>query len=225
LVPPARIDLLQHPVGDDIPGMLVVVSVPESAIGLEIPGVTVDPTQGEGGLSVGAGPGAGSNGLMPVLPSSVAPSGTVPIPSVDPAVVPEVNGFCAPDTVPLDGTELHAPDTPTFPPPSKVELDPAVPEPPIPGVALPVTDVPFVPQSDVPVIAPSGPGLRPPGSSSVEPKGMPTWPTDPVPIGDVMPIPGEAVCDTAGAPPSNSVVAAIGRRHRMEISIMCFIQP
>jgi hypothetical protein len=237
LVPPARIDLFQQPVGDDIPGVLIVVPVPESAIGLEIPGV-VDPTQGEVELSVGAGPGAGSIGLMPALPSSVAPSGTVPIPSVDPAVVPEVNGFCVPDTVAPDGTELHAPDMPalpppncpdmpTLPPPSKVELDPAVPEPPIPGVALPVTDVPFVPQREVPAVEPNGPGLRPPGSSSVEPKGMPTWPTDPAPSGDVVPIPGEpagpigATCDMAGAPPRKSIAAEIGSRHLIEVSIMC----
>jgi hypothetical protein len=129
-----RIDQLQQPNDDDIPGVLivpgvlVVVPVPASAVGSEIPGVVVpDPTQGEGGLSVGAGAGPGSSGLMPALPSSVAPSGMVPIPSVDPAVVPEMNGFCVPDTVPPDGTELHGPDTPAFPPPSKVELDPAVP--------------------------------------------------------------------------------------------------
>jgi hypothetical protein len=229
-VPPVRIDQLQQPNDDDIPGVLIVpgvlVVVPVLAVGSEIPGVVVpDPTQGEGGLTAGAGPGPGSSGLMPALPSSVAPSGMVPIPSVDPAVVPEMNGFCVPDTVPPDGTELHAPDTPAFPPPSKVELDPAVPEVPIPGVALPVTAVPFVPQSDVPVVEPNGPGLSPPGSSSVEPKGIPTWPTDPVPIGDVVPIPGETVCDTAGAPPSNSIAATIGRRHRIEISIMCLIQP
>jgi hypothetical protein len=134
LVPPGRIDQLQQPYDDDIPGVLivpgvlVVVPVPASAVGSEIPGVVVpDPTQGEGGLSVGAGAGPGSSGLMPALPSSVAPSGMVPIPSVDPAVVPEVSAFCVPDTVPPDGTELHGPDTPAFPPPSKVELDPAVP--------------------------------------------------------------------------------------------------
>jgi hypothetical protein len=230
-----RIDPLQQPKGDDIPGVLivpgvlVVVPVPESADGLDIPGVVVpNPTQGEDGLSVGAGPGPGSIGLMPAPPSSVAPSGMVPMPSVDPAVVPEVNGFCVPDTVPLNGTELHGPEMPALPPPSKVELDPAVPEPPIPGVALPVTDVPFVLQSEVPAVEPSGPGLRPPGSSSVEPKGMPAGPADPVPpSGDVMPIPGEpagpigATCDMAGAPPRNSIAAAIGSRHRIEVSIMC----
>jgi hypothetical protein len=233
-----RIDLPQQPLGDDIPGMLIVVPVPESTVGSEIPGVVMlDPTQGEAELSVGAGPGTGSIGLMPALPSSVAPSGMVPMPSVGPAVVPEVNGLCVPDTVPPDETELHAPDTPALPPPSKVELDPAVPEPfipvvaPIPAVALPVTDVPFVPQSEVPAVEPNGPGLRPPGASSVEPKGMPTWPTDPVPSGDVMPIPGEAAgpigatCDMAGAPPRNNMAAAIGSRHLIEVSIMCFTRP
>lgn len=231
-MPPARIDLLQQPVGDDIPGVLIVVTPPESAIGLEIPGVVVDPTQGEMELSVGAAPGAGSIGLMPALPSSVEPSGMVPMPSVDPAVVPEVNGFCVPDTVPPDGTELQGPDMPAFPPPSKVELDPAVPELVIPAVALipvvalPVTDVPFVPQSEMPAVEPSGPGLKPPGLSSVEPIGMPTWPTDPVPpSGDVMPIPGAAAgppigatCDTAGAAPRSSIAAAIGSRNLIEVS-------
>jgi hypothetical protein len=214
------LDQLQQPYGDDIPGVLVVAPVPASAVGSEIAGVVVpDPTQGEGGLSVGAGPG--SIGLIPALPSSVEPSGMVPIPSVDPAVVPEVNGFCVPDTVLPDGTELHGPDTPTFPPPSKVELDPAVPLALIPGVALPVTEVPLVPQSAVPAVEPSGPGLRPPGSSSVEPRGMPTGPTDPVPMGDVVPIPGRAVCDTAGAAPRSSIAAIMGSRHRIVISIIC----
>jgi hypothetical protein len=214
------LDQLQQPYGDDIPGVLVVAPVPASAVGSEIAGVVVpDPTQGEGGLSVGAGPG--SIGLIPALPSSVEPSGMVPIPSVDPAVVPEANGFCVPDTVLPDGTELHGPDTPTFPPPSKVELDPAVPLALIPGVALPVTEVPLVPQSAVPAVEPSGPGLRPPGSSSVEPRGMPTGPTDPVPMGDVVPIPGRAVCDTAGAAPRSSIAAIMGSRHRIVISIIC----
>jgi hypothetical protein len=157
----------------------------------------------------------------------------VPTPSVDPVAVPDVNGLCVPETVPPDGTELHGPDTPALPPPSKVEVDPAVPEPPIPGVTFPVTDVPFVPQSELPAVEPSAPGLRPPGLSSVEPKGMPTWPTDPVPpsgdvvpipgetaSGEVVPIPGETVCDMAGAAPRSSVAAAINSRHRIEISII-----
>jgi hypothetical protein len=160
---------------------------------------------------------------MPELPISVAPSGMVPIPSVDPVVVGRV---CVPDTVPPKGTDPQGPETLTFPPPSKVELDPVV-----PGMPVAVLDVPFVPQSDVLVVEPDGPGLSPPGSSSVEPKGMPTWPMDPLPIGEVMPIPGAtpgavgAICDMAGAPPSKSIAAAIGRRHRIEISIRCFIQP
>jgi hypothetical protein len=148
-MPTARIDLVQQPKGDDIPGMLVVAvplpNVPPVA-------VVLDPAQDEddGRLSVGAG----SIGLMPVPPSSVAPSGMVPIPSVDPAVVAEERDeLCVPDTVPL---ELHDPDAPARPPPSKVEVDP-------PALVLPVTDIPVVPQSAVPPIEPSGPGLNPPG--------------------------------------------------------------
>jgi hypothetical protein len=191
------------------------------------PGVVADP-QGEEGLnvgdeelSVGAGAGAGSIGLMPELLSSIAPSGMVPMPSVDPAVAPD--RLCVPDTVPPKGTEPQGPDTPTFPPPSKVELDPAV-----PAMPVAVMDVPFVPQSELLVVEPSGPGLSPPGSSSVEPRGMPTWPTEPVPpSGDVIPIPGEApgpvgaTCDMAGAPASNSIAQAIGSRHFIDVPIMC----
>jgi hypothetical protein len=151
----------------------------------------------------------------------------VPMPSVDPADAPDADRLCVPDTVPPNGTEPQSPDTPTFPPPSKVELDPAV-----PAIPVAVTDIPFVPQSEVLVVEPSGPGLSPPGSSSVEPKGMPTGPTEPaLPSGDVMPIPGEApepveaTCEMAGAPPSNSIAAATDRRRRIYISIICFIRP
>jgi hypothetical protein len=233
LVPPARIDPLQQPKGDDMPFVFIEVPLPN------VPGVVADPTQEEEGLSVegevrlrvGGCAGTGIIGLMPELPISVAPSGIVPMPSVDPAVVPEVNGFCVPDAVPLAGTELHGPDSPTLPPPSKVVLVPVVPEAPIPGVAFPVTDIPLVPHGEVLAVEPSGPGLSPPGSSSVEPKGMPTWPTDPVPpSGDVMPIPGAppgpvgAICAETGAPPSHSIAATTDRRRRIEISIMCFIR-
>jgi hypothetical protein len=215
------------------PGVLIVLPPPASAVGSDIPVIVVpDPTQGEDGLNPGARPGAGSSGLTPALPISVAPSGMVPIPRVDPAVVPETNGFCVPDTVLLNGTELHGPEMPVFPPPSKVEVDPTIPEPlipgvalpVIPGVALPVTEIPFVPQRAAPVVPPSGAGLRPPGLSSVEPKGMPTWPTDPVPpSGDVMPIPGAvpmgATCARTGAAPSNSIAVAIESRHLIAFSI------
>jgi len=232
-VPPARIDPLQQPEGDDIPDVPIVVPLPNAS------GVVADPTQGEEELSagdeelnvgdgerlsVGADAGAGTIGLMPELPSSVAPSGMVPMPSVDPAVMPEpADGLCVPDTVPPKGTEPQGADTLTFPPPSKVELDPAV-----PGIPVAVTEIPFVPQSEVPVVELSGPGLSPPGSSSVEPKGMPTGPTEPLPpSGDVMPIPGEAAepveatCDMAGAPPSTSIAQTMGSRHLIDVSIMC----
>jgi hypothetical protein len=222
-MPPVRFDPLQQPKGDDIPDVPVVVPLPNA------PGVA-DPTQDEDGpsvgdgarLSVGAGAGGGSIGLMPELPSSVAPSGMVPMPSVDPAVAPEeMDGFWVPDTVPPKETEPQGPATPLAPPPSKVEPDPAVPELPVP-VLVAVTDVPFVPQSEVPpAVEPNG--LSPPGSSSVEPKGMPTWPTEPAPppTGDVAPIPGEPLCDTAGAAARSSIAAAMGSRHRIEISIIC----
>jgi hypothetical protein len=231
-MPPAGFDPLQQPKGDDIPDVPIVVPLPNA------PGVVADPTQDEEGLSagneelrvgdgerlsVGAGAGAGTIGLMPELLSSVAPSGMVPMPSVDPAVAPEADKLCVPDTVPPKGTEPQGPDTPTFPPPSKVEPDPAV-----PAIPVAVTDIPFVPQSEVLVVEPSGPGLSPPGSSSVEPKGMPTGPAEPVPPkGDVIPIPGEApgpvgaICDMAGAPPSNSIAHAIGSKYLIDVSIIC----
>jgi hypothetical protein len=224
-----------------VPGVPSVFPLPASAVGSDIPFVVVpEPTQGEVGLIPGARPGAGSSGLTPALPISLAPSGMLPIPRVDPVVVPETNGFCVPDTVLVDGTELQGPEIPVFPPPSKVELDPTVAEPlipgmalpvtpgvalpVIPGVALPVTEIPFVPQRAAPVVPPSGAGLRPPGLSSVEPKGMPTWPTDPTPpSGEVMPIPGAvpmgATCARTGAAPSNSIAVANDSRHFIELSI------
>jgi hypothetical protein len=215
----------QQPVGDDIEGVPVVDPPPN------VPGdAMLVPTHGEAGVSAGAAPGAGSSGLMPALPSSVEPSGMVPMPSAEPPAVPPAvpltKGFCVPDTVLPDGAELHGPDMPAFPPPSKVELAPAVPEPLTPGVTAPVTDVPFVPQVETPGVAPRAPGLRPPGLSSVEPKGIPTGPTEPVlPSGDVMPIPGaglvEETCERAGAATKNSVAAAIDSRYLIQVSILC----
>jgi hypothetical protein len=168
LAPPARIDPLQQPKGDDIPDVPIAVPLPNA------PGVVAAPAQDEEGLSagdeelsvwdaegssVGADAGAGSIGLMPELPSSVAPSGMAPMPSVDPAVMPEAaEGLCVPDTVPPTATEPQGPDTPIFPPPSKVGLDPAV-----PAVLVAIPDVPLVPHGEVLVVEPSGPGLSPPG--------------------------------------------------------------
>jgi hypothetical protein len=138
----------------------------------------------------------------------------VPIPSVDPPVTPEATDvLCVPDTVPPTATEPQGPDTPMFPPPSKVEPDAADPD--IP-VAIP--EIPIVLQGEVLVVEPSASGLRPPGSSSVDPKGMPTGPTAPVPAsGEVTPIPGKTVCAMAGAAQRISIAAAIGSRQRIQI--------
>jgi len=226
----------QQPRGDDIEDVPVVDPLPN------VPGdVMLVPTHGEAGVSTGAAPGDGSIGLMPALPSSVEPSGMLPMPSAEPPVaeppvVPLTKGFCVPDTVLPDGVELQGPDMPTFPPPSKVELVPVIPEPLTPGVTPPVTDVPFVPQVEMPAVAPRDPGLRPPGLSSVEPKGIPTGPTGPVlPSGEVRPIPGaglvpipgagivEETCDTAGAATRSSVAVTIGSRHLIQVSILCSV--
>jgi hypothetical protein len=218
----------QQPRGDDIEDVPVVDPLPN------VPGdVMLVPTHGEAGVSTGAAPGDGSIGLIPALPSSVEPSGMLPMPSAEPPVaeppvVPLTKGFCVPDAVLPDGVELHGPDMPAFPPPSKVELVPVVAEPLIPGVTPPVIDVPFVPQVEMPAVAPRDPGLRPPGVSSVEPRGIPTGPTGlGLPSGDVMPIPGaglvEETCEKAGAATKSSVAVTIGNRHLIQVSILCSV--
>jgi hypothetical protein len=212
-----------------MPGVAIVVPPPAITVGSDVPGIVM-PDATQAGLELSAG--AGSIGLMPAPPSSVEPSGMVLPPGDDAVVIPEVDEACVPDTVPPDGTETHDPDiAPLIPPPSKVELDPAVPEPPIVGTA--VEDIPGVPHGDILAVEPSGAGLRPPGTSSVEPNGIPAGPAEPgLPNGDVMPIPGDvmpipgeaadpvgATCDNAGTAPRSRIAPTIGEMHFFDVLI------
>jgi hypothetical protein len=110
---------------------------------------------------------------------------------------------------------LPEPDTP----PSKVDIEPALPEPDIP---TPTVDIePEFPEPDIPVeehaalpVEPSAMGLKPPELSSTEPIGTPAGPT--AARGEATPIAGEAGAPTcAGLGPlrrSAAIVKAINRR-------------
>jgi len=152
------------------------------------------------------GAGTPTIGLMPALPSSVAPSGIVPPlscgrPRLDVPVptdvdcgeaVPKVDGVVGVTQLPLDITPAAVP---LSPPPSKDEF--------APPVELPVIDEPPVVllgvQAEALFIVLLGTGLIPPGSISVAPSGMPVpvAPLEPgMPSGEVAPMPGVliAVC-------------------------------
>src|SRR6266404_733960 len=85
------------------------------------------------------------------------------------------------------------------PPPSKLAVDPNVPDADIPPVehAVPLVVIaPLVGIAIVPVTPPVGAGLTPGDAISVEPSGMPVVPTDPfapIPSGEVLPSEGMAV--------------------------------
>jgi hypothetical protein len=184
-------DLAQQPTGDDVTGNVALT-----------PGVIKPPPVPVAGHGVAEmlGPATGAKGLIPAFPSSVEPSGIVPLPVADPATVPGVDGV-VPEAVPpvveepphtpdvADVDELAMDELEDIPPPSKFELKPATPPPLSAGV-----DDPMPKQGLVLPVASSGPGLMPPGISSVEPKGIPLGPAGPLvpgtPKGDVAPIPG-----------------------------------
>jgi hypothetical protein len=113
--------------------------------------------------------------------------------------------------VPLAVVELQAlgivevvaagfPDViPLVPPPSKVDIELAVPEPDIPPSKVDIE--PVIPEPDIPVeehaappVEPSVMGLRPPELSSTEPIGIPAGPT--AERGEAIPIAGKAGAPT-----------------------------
>jgi len=122
-----------------------------------------------------------SKGLIPPLSISVAPRGTVPPARADPAFVPGVdNGEAVPLKDNVADVQLELEEAP---PPSKVELVPAMLEPLVPDILREEepADAQFALDA----------GLKPPGSISVAPSGMPVplAPLDPgMPNGDVAPI-------------------------------------
>jgi len=91
------------------------------------------------------------------------------------------------------------------PPPSKLAVDPNVPEADIPPVehAVPlVVMAPLVGIAIVPVTLPVGAGLTPAELISVAPIGSPVVPTDPlvpIPSGEVAPSEGTAVSGSSGS--------------------------
>jgi len=166
---------------------------------------TLEPAQTVALLS---GPGTLIIGLTPALPISVAPSGIVPPLSVDPAFAA---GFASGDAIPVDDVvpvvEAQELDMiavpygklpaaiPVNPPPSKLELAPAVAEPAICAGAVPVEE-PIIPTQFAPLPV-TGMGLRPPGFISVAPSGIPAADAAEVepgmPRGDVAGIPGAPI--------------------------------
>jgi hypothetical protein len=71
-----------------MPGVTIVVPPPAVTVGSDIPGIVMpDTTQ----VGLGLSAGAGSIGLMPTPPSSVAPSGMVLLPGVDPVLIPDAD--------------------------------------------------------------------------------------------------------------------------------------
>ena len=188
------------------------------------------------GVMVLSGPGMLIIGLTPRLPISVEPSGSVLPLRVDAALAPGLDiGDAVPvDEIVPDDVGAHVVDDVVVPkidvvgvnavdpPPSNVELVPAVADPAPPGAAIPGKDEPVPMQFEPLPVAPIGAGLRPPGSSSVAPKGIPVGElgVEPrVPNGDVVPIAGEVgrLCARPGPQPTRIATATTANR-RIETS-------
>jgi hypothetical protein len=182
--------------------------------------------------------------LSPGVPTSVAPSGIVlPLPML-PSPSPAAGVIAVPDAVPpvpvAAGLQVLAIDEPDIvPPPSKVELDPAMPVPdviipvldpeiPLPDVVIPVLE-PAIPVLDVAVPAhnvPPASGLSPPVLSSVAPSGMPMGPDGAlkfiVPSGDVAPMPGVGpTCAKLLPQPRRKMTPVMVRARSIEVSSVC----
>jgi hypothetical protein len=99
--------------------------------------------------------------------------------------IPDVADIPVPDVAAVAAVALPT----AVPPPSKVAVDPDVPDGEVPRVEH------VVPMLGI-VVVPTGDGLTPGDAISVAPSGIPVPPTDepePIPSGDVMPIEGVAV--------------------------------
>ena len=127
-----------------------------------------------------------------VVGSVVAAVGSVPV-AADVAMLPVVAAVA--------GAALPA----AAPPPSKLAVDPNVPDAEIPPVehAVPLVVIaPLVGSAIVPVTLPVGAGLTPGEVISVAPIGIPVVPTDPlvpIPSGEVAPSEGVAVSGSIGS--------------------------
>ena len=125
-----------------------------------------------------------------VVGSVVAAVASVP-------VVPDVA------MLPVVGAVAGAAVPGAVPPPSKLAVDPNIPDSDIPPVEQPLLVIaPVVGIAIVPVTPPVGAGLTPSDVTSVEPSGIPVVPTDPlapIPSGEVAPSEGTAVSGSSGS--------------------------
>jgi hypothetical protein len=190
------------------------------------------------GVEVLSGAGTPIMGLTPALSTSVAPRGIVPlrddrtfVPGVDSGeampvedIVPGDAEAQAPDVVAVP--DVNIPDViPVDPPPSKVELVPAVGDPVIWEAAPPEKDVPVPMQLELLAVEPSGIGLMPPGLISVAPNGIPVedpGEVDPgMPNGDVAPIAGVfSVLCAYPIPQLNDIAIRTSGRRAIETSCL-----
>jgi hypothetical protein len=102
---------------------------------------------------------------------------------LDDVVVPDA--AVLPEVAAVAGAALPA----AIPPPSKLAVDPNIPD----GEVPKVEHVVPLPGNEIVPVTPVGAGLTPGDAISVEPSGMPVWETDepiPMPSGDVAPIVG-----------------------------------
>src|SRR5580704_14836508 len=170
----------------------------------------------------GLGVGTTSNGLTPALPISTEPNG-IPVRGRPPGDVGDVVALVlelvpqAPDIAALPGSDVPVP----VPPPSKVVLEPDIPD-----DGLPMTKH-VVPFPVIPIV-PAGAPLSPGDASSVAPMGIPAGGTgEPgaMPSGDVAPIPGVGLpipptCANAGMQPKSAACIAAINTRRIMISIV-----
>jgi hypothetical protein len=173
----------------------------------------------------GLGVGTTTNGLTPALPISTEPNGS-PVRAAPPG---EVGDVAADDEALLLELVPHVPEvaaplgnvpvpTPS-PPPSKLVLEPDIPN---DGLPMVKHVVPF------PVIVPTGTPLSPGDASSVAPMGIPVGGTGKpgaMPSDEVAPIPGVGLpipptCANAGMQPKSAACIAAINTPRIMISIV-----
>jgi hypothetical protein len=172
----------------------------------------------------GLGVGTTSNGLTPALPISTEPNG-IPVRGRPPGDAGDVAALLvelvaqAPDNAALPGSDVPVPVP--VPPPSKVVLEPDIPD-----DGLPVTKH-VVPFPVIPIV-PAGAPLSPGDASSVAPMGIPAGGTgepDAMPSGEVALIPGVGLpilptCANAGMQPKSAACIAAINTCRIMISII-----
>jgi hypothetical protein len=170
----------------------------------------------------GLGVGTTSNGLTPALPISTEPNG-IPVRGRPPGDADDVAALVvelvpqAPDIAALPGSDVPVP----VPPPSKVVLEPDIPD-----DGLPMTKH-VVPFPVIPIV-PAGAPLSPGDASSVAPMGIPAGGTgepDAMPSGEVALIPGVGLpilptCANAGMQPKSAACIAAINTCRIMISII-----